>query len=370
MILGKPTNLFPSQVNSWGWKLFGLLLLTFIVLCLPVRTAWAQETSSAEVDPSLLDPPSNECPTQVEVSLFVIDIVDVDEPNEEFALDTYLTISWTDERLASDEDKKYLNDAAQAELGKMWRPNVQFNNQVGRKIVLCSMLAISNEGRVTYDERFQMNLYSPLDLSKFPFDKQKLKIEIEPFGWDTRFVKLDIAEKDSEKLILFYNDDLHMSEWHIADEIECEVKETISKGTGLRYTTIFIDIDAKRKSGFHIWKIFLPLILVLTISWSVFWIATESVGSRLGVAVIAFLAAVSYGFFVNDNLPKISYLTFMDGFIIGIYAFVTLTVIGLLSMHMLYQMGKQTLSLRLNYIFRWAFPLAFAFYVMSILPIF
>ena len=119
----------------WRWQFLGLLLVLVSVF-LPMQTVMAADSC----DVVYLSPPLQDSPTQIEVSLFIIEINDVDEPAERFEMDTYITLSWVDERLASDEDEIYLNDKAQEKLKEMWLPNVQFNNQVGEKVVLRRML--------------------------------------------------------------------------------------------------------------------------------------------------------------------------------------------------------------------------------------
>ena len=121
------------------------------------------------------------------------------------------------------------------------------------------------------------------------------------------------------------------------------------------------------KFGNYIWKIFLPLILIICVSWSVFWIGREGVSSRLSVASIGFLTAIAFGFFVSNNLPKISYLTFMDMFIIGIYILMTLTVFEIMGTHLLEMKVKEALAVRLNYHSRWLFPLILILYLFVVI---
>ena len=157
---------------------------------------------------------------------------------------------------------------------------------------------------------------------------------------------------------------IELEEWYLDSSIDIEVGEYVASVSERSFSYMSIDIPADRKSGFHIWKIFLPLILIIGISWSVFWIWSENVGSRLSVSVIGFLTAISFNFFVSSNLPKISYLTFMDYCIIGIFIFMTITVAQVLITHFLVRRGGEVLAVRLNSYSRWLFPIAFLLYLL------
>ena len=157
-----------------------------------------------------------------------------------------------------------------------------------------------------------------------------------------------------------------MEEWHLEQNIASNVGKYTSKLAGRSFSYVSIDITAHRKVGFHIWKIFLPLVLIIGISWSVFWIWTENVANRLSISMIGFLTAISFGFFISSSLPKISYLTFMDYGIIGIYVFMTLTVLEVLTTHFLSNRGKELIASRLNLYSRWLFPASFLLYLAVI----
>ncbi len=42
------------------------------------------------------------------------------------------------------------------------------------------------------------------------------------------------------------------------------------------FSEFLINIDVVRQSGFYVWKIILPLIILVAISWSVFWMVGDS----------------------------------------------------------------------------------------------
>jgi hypothetical protein len=353
------------------WRFFLLFFLAFI-LCWPLfpQPVHAQENDSGDNQPFI-----------VSVWIGVIDIPDVDEPLETFDLDMYITLQWNDPRAYEyiqqgkelSPDGKYRSDSTVAALNGLdeigWANLFQFTNQVGQRDILNASLWIDTKGNITYDERFQASFRSNYELKAFPFDSQKFHLEIETFNLDKTMVIFE-ASKDT---VIFYqspteqNDNrktIYLEEWIVKDDIDCFVGEYTSKMSGRSYSYISIDMIAERKSGFHVWKIFLPLILIIGISWSSFWIGKEAVASRLSMSSIGFLTIVSFGFYLTSSLPKISYLTFMDTFIIGAYSLMGLTVLEVLATYFLMRQGKEMVADRMNYHSRWAFPLCLCLYLV------
>ena len=320
-------------------------------------------------------------PSTITVSLGIIDIPKIDEPMETFDIDSYLYLEWNDPAIYEYISGRqmlptqpiyefYSTSEVQAILKEIgWPEIVQFTNQVGGREILSSYLWIESDGSITYYERFQGTFHSTYDLRKYPFDSQKLNILIEAAYYDKTMVQFEASKEN----IFFFEtptkpladyEAFELEEWYLAQDIECYVGEYVSKKTARSFSYVSIDINAQRKIGFHIWKIFLPLILIIAISWSVFWIWTENVGNRLSISMIGFLTAISFGFFISRNQPMISYLTLMDIFIIGIYIFMTLTVIVILTTHLLAGQGKELIAARLNFFSRWLFPISFLFYLI------
>lgn len=355
---------------------FSFLVVLFLVM---VLFSYSPHQASAEEKEAGIDGPFT-----ITVKMGIIDIPVINEPMETFDIDSYLFLKWNDpsayekysmtQVLPEDKYTLYSSSNVQSALREIgWPEVIQFTNQVGKREVLSSYLYIESNGNITYYERFQGTFHSKYELKKYPFDTQELNILIESAYYDTTIMKFDNPFPEGSSKILLYESPIEqlsegevfeLEEWYLDSSIDIEVGEYVASVSERSFSYMSIDIPADRKSGFHIWKIFLPLILIIGISWSVFWIWSENVGSRLSVSVIGFLTAISFNFFVSSNLPKISYLTFMDYCIIGIFIFMTITVAQVLITHFLVRRGGEVLAVRLNSYSRWLFPIAFLLYLL------
>lgn len=60
----------------------------------------------------------------------------------------------------------------------------------------------------------------------------------------------------------------------------------------------------------------MPLCLIVIMSWLPRWIDPEQAGTNIGISTSAFLTLVAYLFAINVLLPRVSYVTRMDRFIL------------------------------------------------------
>ena len=82
--------------------------------------------------------------------------------------------------------------------------------------------------------------------------------------------------------------------------------------------------EIERKSGYYVFKIILPIILILMVCWSVIWITPKEIESRLTVTIVCLLSLIAYNFVIDKEIPKLEYLTIMDWVIFTSYVFATI----------------------------------------------
>lgn len=80
-------------------------------------------------------------------------------------------------------------------------------------------------------------------------------------------------------------------------------------------------IEIKRNSAHYVFKIIIPVFLILCVAWSVMWIPTYKLDARLTTSIVALLALIAYNFVFEGDIPKLEYLTDLDKFILLSYIF-------------------------------------------------
>ena len=82
-----------------------------------------------------------------------------------------------------------------------------------------------------------------------------------------------------------------------------------------------ITLDIERESAYYIFKIILPIILILVVCWSSIWITPREIESRLTITIVCLLSLIAYNFVIDSELPKLEYLTTMDFIILMSYVY-------------------------------------------------
>jgi hypothetical protein len=72
-----------------------------------------------------------------------------------------------------------------------------------------------------------------------------------------------------------------------------------------------------RRGGYYIGKVIIPLVMIVAMSWVVFWMDPRESGVQISVAITAILTLIAYRFAIGTNVPKLEYMTRLDLFILG-----------------------------------------------------
>jgi hypothetical protein len=115
----------------------------------------------------------------------------------------------------------------------------------------------------------------------------------------------------------------------------------------------------KRRSGFYVWKIFLPLLILTMIPMVVFWIDVSQFDWILKIPMTMLLSMVAFEFTIARDLPRIGYLTFLDAVFLACFTFCFLCIIEIATVFLLQQHGRRPLAVKLHTNGRWAYPLAY-----------
>ena len=85
--------------------------------------------------------------------------------------------------------------------------------------------------------------------------------------------------------------------------------------------TLVIEIEIKRNYEQYIFKIIIPVFLILSCSMVCIWIPTKEFETRLTTSMVALLSLIAYNFVFADDVPKLNYLTALDEYILLSYIF-------------------------------------------------
>jgi hypothetical protein len=201
-----------------------------------------------------------------------------------------------------------------------------------------------NEVKTLRDEHGIGQFRQEFDFKKFPFDKQKLKITISSSSNSTYNLS-EVWPKTGYAAAHFITPDKgaflgleeyltnisknYLKEWSVTNT-NIVSKEIINENFYNKYldethpyyqNSINLVLVIKRNSAHYVYKIIIPVFLILSVAWFVLWIPTHHLESRLTTSIVALLALIAYNFVFSDDIPKLNYLTALDKYILLSYIF-------------------------------------------------
>jgi hypothetical protein len=88
-----------------------------------------------------------------------------------------------------------------------------------------------------------------------------------------------------------------------------------------------VQVEVRRHVTFHLFKYFLPLLVIVVLACTVFWIDADDLGAPATIGVTCLLAAIALQFAEASSLPEVSYLTLADRVYIACYVAIAAALI-------------------------------------------
>jgi hypothetical protein len=308
-------------------------------------------------------------PIQVRVGIYVDQISAVNQKDENFGVVGDLVLEWEDPTYAFSPDNCQCNykafDPPQfekfiAENGLRW-PRFVFFNQQGKRWTQGETFWVYPSGKVQYYERFSATFQAPyFNFKKFPLDTQEF------------FIRLEAVESEEDYVFSFYpvytglGKQLGEEEWYFIQHRP----EVSSRGLpdGLLYSRYSYDLQARRHLSYYIFRIFIPLLLIITVSWVSFFLQDYS--KRVDISGANLLVFIAFNFTIGSDLPRLGYLTFLDTILLVAFVVTALTVIFNVTLKRLAITGKTELAERIDSYLLWGYPLFYIAGLVLLLLIF
>ena len=222
------------------------------------------------------------------------------------------------------------------------------------------VVVVRPDGEVIYFERFSTALQAPdFDFRNFPFDKQNFYIRFDLLGplwmYQLREIKgySEIGDKLGEE------------EWVIID-----FDTSISAGKILKspVSRFNFEFKAKRHLAYYFFRIILPLIIIISVSWMLFFL--KDYAKRVDAAGANLLLFIAFNFAISRDLPRLGYLTFLDTLLIS--AFLVTAVVLIMSVYLRRQdmNGREDFVARVDRYIIISYPLAYALTIATVTMLF
>jgi hypothetical protein len=304
-----------------------------------------------EEDDSISRPvPADGGPTKVYVAMRILDIDEVDGAQQNFTANLIVTLRWHDPRLAHDGSGEIVR-----RISKVWSPILLFVNQQKIWPTMPEVVHIAPGGEVDYAQRVWGPFSQPLDVREFPFDRQELEVRLAAADGNAQEV---VFEADPERVSglapKFSLPDWEIQGWSI------DFSPYKPMGASRSLASFAMVVQVRRYVSHYVVKVILPLILIVAMSWIVFWIDPDQSSTQIGVATTSMLTLIAYRFMVGGAIPPVPYLTRMDHFILGSTFLVFAALLQAVATSIMAHRKKMDRARKTDKICRVIFPLTFA----------
>lgn len=309
-----------------------------IVVLTPAR-ALADDQSSAtcqgpvECCPEKIDLSESSATRAVRVGVVLVGIYDVNEKSSSWTADFYLYEQWSP--------------------AAAFVPQTEIVNEIERKAVQFDTTQLK-AGGCTRTRRIHSILRTEFNLRTFPFDRQALTLQLS----DAEFPSAQVRYADDA--ITGLDDAVlgQLTAWKIVSPLSySRTTRAFRWEPGAPdYDYATFSVAVRRHVAYHLSKYFLPLVLIVIVSFAVFWIDPEDLQSAVQIDVTCLLAVVALQFAEASDLPDVSYLTIADRTYAASYVAIALATLQTVWTNSLVHAGKRERALVVDRWSRVAFP--------------
>jgi hypothetical protein len=242
-------------------------------------------------------------------------------------------------------------------------PNANFTRNAPRFDFMNALDATVTPSQVKpnyYEARVKGTFVKNMDFRQYPFDTQKLTVEVEGFEPVEKLVlKPDTASSGFDDLI-------NVPGWTLGGSSSQVVDHHYREGTFSRYVFTF-ELERTPLSSFL--KTVFPIMIITTIAMLAFWMSSAHLAARMGLAASTLLAAVAAQLSAAGQLPPIGYLTLMDKVMIVAYALFLNNLLSLVLQMRLVDQKKEQEAVKVNARMRSLIPVIIVAILAVLVPL-
>jgi len=328
--------------------------------------------AAAQTARFLLGPPPQDGPVVVSARFALRDINAIDDSEETFEFSGVSTLQWRDPRQAFDPaeagvaEKIFQGSFQFNEISPGWFPQLVLVNESTLYQTTGVLLRVLPDGTSTLLQTITAIAEGAFDMRRFPYDHQRLEAVFEILGVDRDEVALQVSADAAQ----IPTAAVHLPQWRIKGATLAVVdRRAAYAGHSGIASSLVVSVAVQRLSWFEQRLIVLPLIVVVLLSFSVFWMDRSSLGDRLNISFIGILSAVAYQIVTSDQLPRISYHTLMHTFLGVSFLTMCATVVINLRVGALDKRGEVARGDRVDQLCRWLFPIGYFGFLLGMVAV-
>jgi hypothetical protein len=213
------------------------------------------------------------------------------------------------------------------------------------------------DGSMIYIEAINAVAKSRMALRRFPFDRQHFEAIFGVLGFDKSRVVLEADPVTSADRAVR---GATIAQWQTPKvSVSAREYDFNQLGRDIPVMAFVVGLEMARRPFFMLRLVVVPLVVLVILSWSVFWMDQASLGDRMDISFLGILTIVAYQIMFGGILPSISYTTLLHVFLFITFVSMAASVgVNLAVAHMDRQ-GKSERGDRIDRRCRIYFPLTY-----------
>ena len=324
----------------------------------------------------LRDAPDKELfpiPLDVWIRATVKEIKNIDTASKEATVKFGLSHSHEDYRLIFDPKNFSGSDLCLYNFGEIekaksntnglhiWQPDISIDGIYDKTTFEKSTTAIYSNGYVEFLGDLAATVTVDMDLSRFPFVIQTLQLKFQPDLWSEAGLKF-FSSGETDSIYGDISEIVVPTDWDLLS-----VNQKIASEKQFSTTSVYeVDIEMRRNPFYYVVNLFFPMVLIFLISNTHFWFPMDKLDAKVTVALSALVAIIAYQFIIQDELPKLSYMTNLDSSVMATIVFIAFNIFTIAVNQYLIANRKIQFAQIINFHARYVFVFGWLFSIVII----
>ncbi len=295
-------------------------------------------------------------PREVRIGLLMTDLTEVNGAEQSFTADVFMLATWHDPELAGGAD-----GIRTLGYDEVWHPTILIYNRRAVSESMPYQVMVRPDGTVTYLQRFTGQFSAPMSLREFPRDRQEFYVWLVS---PTR-AGANVTLVPDESVAALVTSELSISDWDVGDA-RVTLEDFQAAPGAPTNPGIKLIVPATRKVTYYTIQVLIPLVAIVMMAYAVFWVAPTVVPTRVGVVVTTMLTLIAYRFMLANHVPRLSYLTRLDWFMLGATILVILALFTMAGTSYLVSREREAVVKKIDRVGRILYPLVFVVYSLIV----
>jgi neurotransmitter-gated ion-channel len=301
--------------------------------------------------------PVKNSPTEVAVAIDIHQIVEVNQKKKNFTAVLSIRGLWNDPLLSYEDDSEQTIKTMDVRKFKLLLfekgstyPASNIFNQQGASQPQTDLITIQPNGDITFLRVATITLQAPyFDFKHFPFDSQTFKVHLDSLLPESVYIFKDPINRSS------ISNELGEEEWQVTD-FSSEIVHD-NESTSFPASRLTISFNAERHNIYYVLKVFIPLSLIVLVSWFSFFL--KDYAKRIDLTSSNLLIFIAFNFTIANELPKLGYITFLDYLLVSTFIITSLVILLNVKLKRMDAEGKQEQVLKIDRYVIWIYPFVY-----------